>query len=97
MMENRYGKLILINPNGPEQEYRLAKSNISLGRANTNDIIINDARVSRSHARMEYGQQGISLVDMGSSNGARLNGTRIDRAAINPGDTISLGSQQFKF
>ena len=97
MMENRYGKLILLNPNGPEQEYRLAKASISLGRANTNDIILNDARVSRSHARMEFGPQGIYLIDMGSSNGTRLNGTRIDRAAPNPGDTISLGSQQFKF
>ena len=96
-MENRYGKLILLNPNGPEQEYILAKASISLGRANTNDIILNDVRVSRSHARLEHGSKGISLVDMDSSNGTRLNGTRIDRAAINPGDTISLGSQQFKF
>jgi len=96
-MDNRYGKLILLDPNGPEQEFQLAKTNISLGRANTNDIIINDVRVSRSHTRLECGPQGISLVDMGSSNGTRLNGIRVDRATLNPGDTISLGSQQFKF
>ncbi len=96
-MDNRYGKLILVDPNGPEQEFELAKTSISLGRANTNDIILNDVRVSRSHTRLECGPQGISLVDMGSSNGTRLNGIRVDRATLNPGDTISLGSQQFKY
>jgi pSer/pThr/pTyr-binding forkhead associated (FHA) protein len=96
-MEHRYGKLILLNPNGPEQEFNLEKTSVSLGRANTNDIILNDVRVSRSHTRLECGPQGVTLVDLGSSNGTRLNGIRVDRASLNPGDTISLGSQQFKF
>ena len=96
-MDISYGKLILLNPNGPEQEFNLAKTSISLGRANTNDIILNDVRVSRSHAKLEYGAQGITLVDLGSSNGTRLNGVRIERATLRPGDTISLGSQQLKY
>ena len=48
----RYGKLILLNPSGPEQEFELAKTSISLGRATTNDITLDDVRVSRSHARI---------------------------------------------
>jgi pSer/pThr/pTyr-binding forkhead associated (FHA) protein len=97
MMEIKYGKLILLNPNGPEQEFNLGKTSISLGRANTNDIILNDVRVSRSHARLEYGTRGITLLDLGSSNGTRLNGVRIERATLRPGDTVSLGSQQLKY
>jgi len=96
-MDTNYGKLVLLNPNGPEQEFKLAKTSVSLGRANTNDIILNDARVSRSHARLEFGAQGIALVDLHSSNGTRLNGLRIERATLKPGDTISLGSQQLKY
>jgi pSer/pThr/pTyr-binding forkhead associated (FHA) protein len=96
-MDNRFGKLILLNPHGPEQEFSLSKTNISLGRANTNDIILNDVRVSRSHTRLDCGPQEITLIDMGSSNGTRLNGVRVERATLNPGDTISLGSQQLKF
>ena len=46
-MDVKYGKLTLLHPNGPEQEYMLAKANVSLGRANTNDIILNDVRISR--------------------------------------------------
>jgi len=92
-----YGKLVLINPNGPSQEYVLAKSNISMGRTITNDIVINDVRVSRNHARLECGQSGVLLVDMGSFNGTRLNGVRIERATLKPDDTISLGGQQLKY
>ncbi|HSF83359.1 MAG TPA: FHA domain-containing protein [Anaerolineales bacterium] len=97
MMDISYGKLILLNPNGPEQEFKLAKASISLGRANTNDIILDDVRVSRSHAQLESSTRGLTLIDLGSSNGTRLNGLRIDRATLRPGDTISLGSQQLKY
>jgi pSer/pThr/pTyr-binding forkhead associated (FHA) protein len=96
-MDVKYGKLTLLHPNGPEQEYMLAKANVSLGRANTNDIILNDVRISRGHARLECSEKGVSITDMGSSNGTRVNGVRIERASLNPGDTISLGSQQLKF
>jgi pSer/pThr/pTyr-binding forkhead associated (FHA) protein len=96
-MDTRFGKLILLNPNGPEQEFELVKSNISLGRAITNDIILDDVRVSRSHAQLHCEPQGVSLVDLGSSNGTRVNGLHIDRATLAPEDTISLGSQQLKY
>lgn len=96
-MDTKYGKLTLLNPNGPEQEFMLAKANVSLGRANTNDIVLYDVRISRNHAWLECGEGGVVIVDMGSSNGTRVNGVRIERAALKPGDTISLGSQQLKF
>ena len=96
-MDIKYGKLTLLHPNGPEQEYLLAKANVSLGRANTNDIILNDVRISRSHARLECDAASVTLVDMGSSNGTRVNGVQVERAILKPGDTLSLGSQQLKY
>jgi pSer/pThr/pTyr-binding forkhead associated (FHA) protein/pimeloyl-ACP methyl ester carboxylesterase len=96
-MDRHYGKLILINPNGPVQEYVLAKCKVTMGRLITNDIVLNDVRVSRTHAMLECGPNGVVLVDMGSSNGSRLNGLPVDRATLKPGDTISLGSQQLKY
>ncbi len=92
-----YGKLILINPNGTCQEFVLAKSNVSMGRNITNDIVLNDVRVSRNHARLECGPTGVILTDMGSSNGTRVNGMRVDRATLKPDDTISFGEQQIKY
>lgn len=96
-MDTKYGKLILLNPHGPEQEFELAKPSVSIGRATTNDITLDDVRVSRSHARLDCGAQGVTLVDVGSSNGTRVNGIRIERTTLIPGDTISLGSQQLRY
>ncbi len=76
-MERSYGKLILIQEGGPEQEFDLAKASVSLGRGMTNDIVLNDGRVSRSHARLDCAAGGCTLVDLGSANGTRLNGNRV--------------------
>jgi pSer/pThr/pTyr-binding forkhead associated (FHA) protein len=96
-MDTNYGKLILLNPNGPEQEFELAKTSISLGRATTNDITLDDVRVSRSHARLDFAAGEVTLVDLGSANGTRVNGIRKERATLVPGDTIGLGGQQLKY
>lgn len=96
-MDNRFGKLTLLNPNGPEQEFELAKPSVSLGRSTTNDITLDDARVSRSHARLDGGAEGVTLVDLGSSNGTRVNGIRVERTTLRPGDTINLGRQHLRY
>jgi len=96
-MENTFGKLILVNPGGPEQEYELSKSSVSIGRGAANDIILNDGRVSRSHARLECSPSGCMIVDLGSSNGTRLNGERVERALLAPGDVLNLGGAQLRF
>jgi pSer/pThr/pTyr-binding forkhead associated (FHA) protein len=96
-MEQSYGKLILIQQEGPELEFDLSKSSITLGRAMTNDIILGDARVSRSHTRLECGLSGCTLFDLGSSNGTRLNGIRVERAELKPGDVIGLGNTQLRY
>lgn len=93
-----FGKLILLDPGGPEQEFELGKANISLGRALTNDIVLSDTRVSRSHARLSFGPDGCTLTDLGSSNGTRLNEERLKTpVALAPGDVIGLGSAQLRY
>ncbi len=96
-MEQLFGKLVLIQQGGPEQEYELSKASISLGRAMTNDIILSDARVSREHARLECSPSGCRIIDLGSSNGTRLNGLWVQKAELHPGDTISLGNSQLRY
>ncbi len=96
-MEHIYGKLILQNPSGPEQEYELSKASVTIGRGAANDIILNDGRVSRSHARLECNPAGCMVIDLGSSNGTRLNGHRVERASLTPGDVLNLGGAQLRF
>ncbi len=55
------------------------------------------ARVSRSHARLECAPGACTLVDLGSSNGSYLNGERVERVLLQPGDMISLGGSRFRY
>jgi len=96
-MIHSYGKLTLTQQDGPEQEFDLGKANILIGRTMTNDIILSDARVSRNHARLECGPSGNTVIDLGSANGIRLNGIRVDRAKLVPGDIIGLGNTQLRY
>lgn len=92
-----YGKLILVEDGNPAQEFELNKASVTLGRAMTNDIVLGDARASRSHARIECSRDGCVLVDLGSSNGTRLNGLPVTRTSLGPGDTLTLGSSTLRF
>jgi pSer/pThr/pTyr-binding forkhead associated (FHA) protein len=102
-MEEVVGKLVLMQSAGPEQEFELLKSSINIGRAQTNDIILDDARVSRSHARLEIKTNGAGgsistrIVDLRSSNGTRVNGLQVEQAELFHGDTIILGSTTLRY
>ena len=96
-MEQSYRKLVLLSEGGPEQEYELGKSRITLGRATTNDIVLNDNRLSRSHARLECDPASCTLIDLGSSNGSYVNERRVERMLLQPGDLITLGGSRFRY
>jgi pSer/pThr/pTyr-binding forkhead associated (FHA) protein len=96
-MTDSFGKLTLIFPNGIEQEFTLGKTGVTLGRGLTNDIVLTDTRVSRTHASLECGQAGCTLIDLGSANGTLVNGNRVTRTALSPGDIITLGGSTLRF
>jgi pSer/pThr/pTyr-binding forkhead associated (FHA) protein len=96
-MEQNYGKLVLVQDDVAEREFGLSKASIILGRALSNDIVLGDSRASREHARLECGPQGCEIVDLRSSNGTRLNGKPVQRAFLQPGDVLSLGSSQLRY
>lgn len=91
------GKLILAQPDGSQQEYTLEQSQITLGRGATCDIALADARVSRSHARVECSSDGCTLIDLGSGNGTLVNGAPVTRARLAPGDLIRLGDSTLRY
>ena len=65
---------------------------VRIGRAIDNDIRLSGALSSRHHCRLERTEEGIWLVDMGSANGTLINGQRIDRHLVGPGDVIGIGA-----
>jgi hypothetical protein len=56
-----------------------------------------DSRMSRNHALMEFEGEDVTIADAGSMNGTYVNGTRVERAVLRPGDTVQLGESVFRF
>ncbi len=63
---------------------------LTLGRSFDNDIVIDDARVSRRHAQLRQRAGRYAIYDLGSSGGTSVNGTRVSEYILSTGDVISL-------
>ena len=78
----RFCRLLVQRPGTPDQVFTLATDAATVGRAEINDIVLADAKVSRVHARFECGAEGYAVVDLGSVNGISVNGARVARARL---------------
>jgi hypothetical protein len=70
---------------------------VLIGRSRRCDFVVGDASVSRRHALLLKGEGGWTLWDLGSTNGTRVNGWRVERAVLRPGDELELGGSRFRF
>jgi hypothetical protein len=70
---------------------------VLLGRSRRCDFVVRDPSVSRRHALLIRGDEGWTLYDLGSTNGTRINGWRVDRATLRAGDELELGGARFRF
>ena len=69
-----------------------------LGRSRECDCVLDDPNVSRRHAELRRGNTGDwRIVDLGSTNGVKVNGRRVDDSRLSPGDEVILGTTKFTF
>jgi adenylate cyclase len=73
-----------------------AERPLVLGRALSSDLPVVDPTISRRHAELVSEAGGITVRDLGSSNGTFLNGRRVSEAMAAPGDTITFGKVSFE-
>lgn len=88
------GSLVL--PSG--QRVSLGDRPISIGRTSENTVALDDQNVSRRHAEIRPAQRAYVVVDLGSTNGTMVNGTRINtEQALSDGDILSFGATYVRF
>lgn len=80
------------------QPFLLDRSIITIGRGEANDIVINDARVSRAHAEIRFDHGAFSIHDLVSHNGVYINGARVSTmATLRDRDFITICGYEFIF
>ncbi|HIE05520.1 MAG TPA: GGDEF domain-containing protein [bacterium (Candidatus Stahlbacteria)] len=88
----RKRKPVLIVVDGPVviQSLLLDEGKYLIGRTNDCDLILPSRGVSRHHALVEKRGKKFFIKDLNSTNGTIINGTKIRKAALNPGDEIEI-------
>jgi hypothetical protein len=71
----------------------LGTGELRFGRSGDNDVVLEDPAkgVSRVHAELKYEYDHYVILDLNSQNGTWLNGRRVHRSAVQPGESIDIG------
>ncbi|MEA2331763.1 MAG: hypothetical protein QOH58_1901 [Thermoleophilaceae bacterium] len=75
----------------------LSGNSVTVGRSRDCDVVVDDPNVSRRHIELRRGERGWAAVDLGSTNGMKVNGRRISHAELEPGDRITIGISDLTF
>ncbi len=88
--------LVLLDPEKPIK-YPLHQESMTIGRAESADIHINNGFLSRLHARVVSTPGGVKIEDIESKNGVRVNGKPTQGQYLKHGDVVDLGRLRFRY
>lgn len=94
---SRLTRLVVVKGERSREEFVLGKGCFTIGRAQENDIILDNPSTSRYHARLEYENGHYFITDLGSRNGTRVNGELITIRKLSCGDDVRIGRSIFRF
>jgi hypothetical protein len=80
-----------LTPDGSEQAVAVDGTPLAIGRAKDNGLVLVDGRVSRHHGRLQARRGALVYTDLGSTNGSRVNGVRVDEIVLGVGDRLQIG------
>jgi transcriptional regulator with GAF, ATPase, and Fis domain len=90
-------KLVVIKGQERGREYEISSDVIRMGKAEDNDLVIDEETVSRVHFEIIRDVKGYLLRDLKSTNGTFLDGAEVREAYLRSGSVITAGTVQLKF
>jgi hypothetical protein len=79
------------------RRFPLSDVPLTIGRATDATVRVSDTSASRRHAEIRPAGGGWAVVDLGSTNGTRVNGAPITERRLQDGDTITVGDATLRF
>lgn len=79
------------------EQIQLTTETLHIGRAQDNDIILDDPLVSRYHAHLTYEEGDFYLIDLNTPNGTFVNKKKILNQKLRPNDVLQVGKTVFRF
>jgi hypothetical protein len=88
------GRALLV---GEGKRSVLSGSRVLIGRSRDCDVTLDDPNVSRRHAELRNEDGHWVVADLGSTNGVKVNGRRVEQAVLQPGDELAVGLARLHF
>ena len=83
--------LVVLSGPGAGAEHGIASPRVVVGRGPAAGFVLEDDEVSLQHAAFEWAESGFRVVDLGSTNGIRVNGEAAQSQTLRHGDRIEIG------
>jgi adenylate cyclase len=91
-------RFVITDPNGQTQIFEITSSTVSIGRTDSNDLVLNHPSVSRRHARLSLLPGDMTLLtDLGSLNGTYINGQQVQEHRLADQDRVFVGMYELKY
>ncbi|MGB5695266.1 MAG: FHA domain-containing protein [Polyangiales bacterium] len=90
-------RLVLLSEPAAGAEFTLNKRELRIGRDERLDIWIDHKSISHEHAELRVDDGAVTVFDLESANGIRVNGVKTSRAVLEAGDVLELGQVRFRF
>lgn len=82
-------------PSGGGDVIPLIREELIVGRLDSCDIPLRFPNVSKKHCRLRFEKGFWYIEDMGSTNGVKVNGNRVQKKLLHPGDTITIAKRTY--
>ncbi|MBZ5515771.1 MAG: FHA domain-containing protein [Acidobacteriia bacterium] len=91
-------RFLITDPAGQNQIFEISAPTVNIGRAETNDLVLDHPSVSRHHSRLTVLPGDTTLInDLGSLNGTLVNGQPIREQRLNDQDKVNIGMYELRY